>query len=106
MSDPFVPIFKTAAVTNAGALIDYSTEGYMGAAYVKNNGPDTVYLAWEAIPAAGSVNDGRLSLIADQSINLDAAKYNSIGFKTAPGDSAVVEMAGFPRQGSSGMGVG
>jgi hypothetical protein len=104
MADPLVPIFRAASVTSAGAFLDWSAVTKMGALYLRNAGPDECFLAWEALPTA-TIGDGRIRLKVDEAINLDAAKYESIGLRTSGADTAVVEAAGFPRPGSSGFGM-
>lgn len=104
MADPLVPIFRAISVTSAGATLDWTAVTKMGALYLRNAGPDEVFLAWEALPTA-SIGDGRIRLKVDEAINLDAAKYETIGLRTAGADTAVVEAAGFPRPGSSGFGI-
>ena len=105
MPDPYIPIFKAATVTSAGVSLSWAGDGRMGAAYVRNAGPDDIFLGWDAVPPAATIGDGRLRLIANEALNLDAIKMTSLGFRSAVGETAVVEAAALPRPGSSGTGI-
>jgi len=104
MPDPRVPIIKAGAFTNAGGVLTWVGDSHMGAAYVRNKGPDPVFMAFDSIPAA-STGDGRIELGVNEAINLDDIKFDELGFRTDVGLTAVVEAIGLLRPGSSGAGA-
>lgn len=104
MANPFIPIIKAVAADDVGAYADFSTVSRIGAVYILNLGPDTVYIAYDAMPSA-SFGDGRLQLGANASINLDQIDVIKVGCKCAAGETANVQVVGLPRPGSTSIGV-
>lgn len=110
MANPYVPIIRAATVAVGGtATLDWSTFGNnMGSLYIHNkSGTDGVWLAFDAVPAAATLANGRLELLPEEALNLDAIQYQNVGLRVAGGAAGAVdvEAIGMPRPGSAGTGL-
>lgn len=105
MADSRTPYFRAITATSVGQFLSWAALARMGRVYVRNAGPDEVFIRWEALPTVAAIGDGRFRLQVGESINLDVAKVDQIGLRTAVGDSAVVEAAAFVGSGSNGAGI-
>jgi hypothetical protein len=100
------PILRYFAGSAVAGSESFAAVGVMGAAYIVNNGPNPVWLSFDALPVAGAYGDGRKRLAMGESLNLDDIVYTSIGFICAAAQTADVEIVGLIRSGNSGQGVG
>lgn len=105
MPDPRIPIIKAGSFGAGGGLLSWVGESHMGAAYVRNKGPDPAFMAFDAIPGAATTGDGRVEIQVNEAINLDDIKFDELGFITGLGDTAVIEAIGLLRPGSAGTGI-
>lgn len=113
MPDPRVPIFKATVADSVGVLLAFGTAippptgsgSFVGAVYIRNAGPDEVFMAWEALPAAASIGDGRFRIRVNEAVNLDGVVLLTLGLLCAALETAVVEAIGMGRPGSSSFGI-
>jgi hypothetical protein len=100
-----VPVFRSGLADQAGIFLSWVAVSEMGALYIVNRGPDTVFMAFDALPASATIGDGRQSIELGDTVNLDDVSYSQIGLLCAAAETAVVEAIGLIRPGNSGAGI-
>jgi len=99
-----IPVMRAGVITDAGASLDFSLVGEMGAAYIQNLGPDDVWIAFDAVPA-NTTGNGRVQLKSDAALNLDDIGYLLVGARAIALGSATVEVTALRRPGAAGTGA-
>lgn len=99
------PQIRAGLADAIGVVLSWDAVGEMGAVYIRSIGPDTVFIAFDALPAAASRGDGRFGLEPNEALNLDDISYTTIGLLCAGGETATVEAVGLIRPGNAGQGI-
>jgi hypothetical protein len=105
MADTRLPIFRAGLADSIGIFLSWAVVGLMGSLYIRNRGPDVVFMAFDALPAAATVGDGRFGMQLNEAVNLDDVRFTVIGLLCAAAQTGTVEAIGIIRPGSSGAGI-
>lgn len=87
------PCIRARDVTPAGQTLNWQSVGIMDRLTIKNNGADTVWLAFDMNgPAVNAfTSDLSFSLKADSTLNLTHSLFTKVGVKVAAGKTATVD---------------
>ncbi len=87
------PVTRAKDVTAAGQTLNWQAVGIMDRLTLKNNGADTVWLAFDTNgPAVNAfTSDLSFSLKADSTLNLTHSLFTKVGVKCAAGKTATVD---------------
>jgi hypothetical protein len=91
---PQTPTIRYSAVSGTAVVLDFGQK--MGAAYIKNMGPASVALAFDATPTAGYAN-GQYVMAANEAVNLDDILYQTLNFIALSGGNSTVQAIGLVR---------
>jgi hypothetical protein len=101
---PFDPskvgVIRAGNFTAAGGSLDWSAVGEFGSFYIRNLGPNIVYIATDAIPA-NTLGDGRISVQVNEAHNIEDTGFQTIGVRAVAAGNANVEAWGFQRPGGN-----
>lgn len=99
------PQIRAAVATDIGSFLSWTTIAEMGSLYIRNRGANPVFIAFDALPAAASLGNGRIQIQPNEAINLDDISFSQIGMLCAAGLSTSVEGIGVIRPGNAGGGI-
>lgn len=89
-----VPILKGITATPIPDFVDFSADGQIGWVMMTNKGAESIWIAFDALPAGVTTGDGRMELKPTQRVVIGGISIIAIGCRTAagPADMDVVAL--------------
>lgn len=89
-----VPILKGITATPIPDFVDFSADGQVGWVMMTNKGAESIWIAFDALPAGVTTGDGRMELKPTQRVVIGGISIIAIGCRTAdgPADMDVVAL--------------
>jgi hypothetical protein len=83
------PILKGKTATPVPDFIDFSSDGQIGWIMLVNKGTESIWIAFDALPAGVTTGDGRMELKPTQRLILSGISIIAVGIRTAAGPADI-----------------
>jgi hypothetical protein len=88
-----IPILKGMTATPIPDFIDFSADGQIGWIMMVNKGAESIWIAFDALPAGVTTGDGRMELKPTQRIIIGGISIIAVGIRTAAGPADIDAVA-------------
>jgi hypothetical protein len=87
------PILKGLTATAVPAFIDFTLDGQIGWIMMINKGAESIWIAFDSLPAGVTTGDGRFELQPTQRLIIGGTNIAAVGVRTAVGPADIDAMA-------------